>query len=126
MSILGAGGIPALGLASSAAAGQQRSASQVDRDKADQAVQKLQADQVRLNSGDLDDSIETDFSHGQVPTGIPTDGCPGNDRREQIPKSNLRKTNHQLLGRVTRRMSGGVRSTWKFDLRAVLENSATD
>ena len=66
MSILGAGSLPALGLASSAAAGQQRSAGLVDRDKADQAIQKLQSDLVRLNSGDLDDSIETDFSHGQV------------------------------------------------------------
>jgi hypothetical protein len=66
MSILGAGGLPALGLASSAAASQQRSASLVDRDKADQAIQKLQSDEVRLNERDLDDSIETDFSHGQV------------------------------------------------------------
>jgi len=66
MSILGAGGLPALGLASSVAAGQQRTASLVDRDKADQAVQKMQSDQVRLAERDLDDSIETDFSHGQV------------------------------------------------------------
>src|SRR5437763_1325147 len=66
MSILGAGGLPPLGLASSAAAGQHRSAGLVDRDKADQAVQKLQSDQARLNSRDLDDTIETDFSHGQV------------------------------------------------------------
>jgi hypothetical protein len=66
MSILGAGGLPALGLASSAAASQQRGAGLVDRDKADQEVQKLQADQVRLNNRDLDDSVETDFSHGQV------------------------------------------------------------
>lgn len=66
MSILGAGGLPALGLAGSAAASQQRSTLAVDRDKADQDVQKLQSDQVRLNDRDLDDSIETDFSHGQV------------------------------------------------------------
>jgi|SRR5436190_22414105 len=66
MSILGAGGLPALGLASSAAASQQRSASHVDRDKADQDIQKLRADEIRLNDRDLDDSIETDFSHGQV------------------------------------------------------------
>jgi hypothetical protein len=66
MSILGAGGLPALGLASSTAAGQQRSAGLVDRDKADQAIQKLQADQARLSHRDLDDAIETDFSHGQV------------------------------------------------------------
>jgi hypothetical protein len=26
----------------------------------------MQSDQVRLNERDLDDSIETDFSHGQV------------------------------------------------------------
>ena len=66
MSILGAGGMAALGLAGSAAAAQQRSGSKIDRDKADQDVQKLQADQIRLNNRDLDDSIETDFSHGQV------------------------------------------------------------
>lgn len=66
MSILGAGGLPALGLASSAAASQQRSANLVDRDKADQDIQKLRADEIRLNDRDLDDSIETDFSHGQV------------------------------------------------------------
>ena len=66
MSILGAGGLPAMGLAGSAAAGQQRSAGQVDRDKADQAIQKLQSDQARLSRRDLDDAVETDFSHGQV------------------------------------------------------------
>lgn len=71
MGILGSGGWPSLGsansaLASSVAAGQLRSAALVDRDQADQAIQKLQADQVRLNDSDLDDSIETDFSHGQV------------------------------------------------------------
>jgi hypothetical protein len=55
-----------IGLASSAAAAQQRSAALVDRDKADQDVQKLQSDQVSLSNRDLDDSIETDFSHGQV------------------------------------------------------------
>ena len=66
MSILGAASLPALGLASSVAAGQLRSPGLVDRDKADQAIQKLQSDQVRLNSRDLDDTIETDFSHGQV------------------------------------------------------------
>jgi hypothetical protein len=66
MSILGPGGLPALGLAASAAAAQQRAAALTDRDKADQAQQKTQADQVRLANRDLDDSIETDFSHGQV------------------------------------------------------------
>jgi hypothetical protein len=66
MSILGAGSIPVTGLAASAAASQQRVPGMADRDKADQAVQKLQADQVRLANRDLDDSIETDFSHGQV------------------------------------------------------------
>jgi len=55
--------------------------------QADQAVQKLQADQVRLNSGDLDDSIETDFRTARFPTGIPTDGCPGNDRRSKSPRA---------------------------------------
>jgi hypothetical protein len=66
MSILGPGGLPALGLAASAAATQQRAAGLADRDKADQAQQKMAADQVRLANRDLDDSIETDFSHGQV------------------------------------------------------------
>jgi hypothetical protein len=59
--------LPALGLASAAAAAnQQRVPELSDRDKADQAAQKLQADEVRLANRDLDDSIETDFSHGQV------------------------------------------------------------
>jgi hypothetical protein len=66
MSILGPGSLPALGLAASAAATQQRAAGLADRDKADQAQQKMAADQVRLANRDLDDSIETDFSHGQV------------------------------------------------------------
>jgi len=66
VSILGPSSLPALGLTGSAAAGLQRPATLTDRDKADQAIQKLQADQVRLNNRDLDDSVETDFSHGQV------------------------------------------------------------
>jgi len=66
MSILGAGSLPAMGLAGSAAASQQRAAEMIDRDKADLAAQKMQADQARLANRDLDDSIETDFSHGQV------------------------------------------------------------
>src|SRR5262245_53135436 len=66
MSILGPGSLPAMGLARSAAASQQRTADLADRDKADQATQKLKADEVRLADRDLDDSIETEFSHGQV------------------------------------------------------------
>ena len=66
MSILGPGSLPTIGLAGSAAASQQRAAGLADRDKADQAIQKLQADEVRLADRDLDDSIETEFSHGQV------------------------------------------------------------
>lgn len=66
MSILGPANLPAIGLAGSAAASQQRAPGLVDRDKADQALQKLQQDQVRLADRDLDDSVETDFSHGQV------------------------------------------------------------
>jgi len=66
MSILGPGSLPAMGLAGSAAASQQRAAGLADRDKADQATQKLKADEVRLADRDLDDSIETEFSHGQV------------------------------------------------------------
>jgi len=66
MSVLGPGSFPAIGLASSAAASQQRPAELADRDKADQALQKLAADEARLSNRDLDDSIETDFSHGQV------------------------------------------------------------
>jgi hypothetical protein len=55
-----------VGLAGSAAASQQRAAGLVDRDKADQAIQELRADEVRLADRDLDDSVETEFSHGQV------------------------------------------------------------
>jgi hypothetical protein len=66
VSILGPSSMPALGLAGSAAAGFQRPAGLTDRDKSDQSIQKLQSDQARLNNRDLDDSIETDFSHGQV------------------------------------------------------------
>src|SRR5438445_1818745 len=66
MSVLGPAGLPAMGLASSPAASQQRTAGMADRDKADQAQQKSQADQVRLANRDLDDSVETEFSHGQV------------------------------------------------------------
>ena len=66
MSILGPGSLPTLGLAGSAAASQQRTVGLSDRDKADQATQKLKADEVRLADRDLDDSIETEFSHGQV------------------------------------------------------------
>src|SRR5579872_6656040 len=65
MSVIGPGSLPAMGLAA-AAASQQRTADLADRDVAEQAVQKLQADEVRLSNRDLDDSIETDFSHGQV------------------------------------------------------------
>ena len=67
MSILGPGSLPALGLASSAAAAsQQRVPELADRDKSEQAAQKLAADEARLADRDLDDSIETEFSHGQV------------------------------------------------------------
>src|SRR5215813_10032295 len=66
MSIVGPGSLPAMGLAQSAAATQQRAAELADRDKAEQAVQKLHADEVRLADRDLDDSIETELSHGQV------------------------------------------------------------
>ena len=66
MSILGPGSLPALGLAASAASSQQRVLGLADRDRADQAVQKLRADEVRLADRDLDDSVETEFSHGQV------------------------------------------------------------
>src|SRR5258708_39115766 len=66
MRVLGPGSLPALGLASAAAAAnQQRVPDLSDRDKADQAPQKLQADAVRLANRDLDDSIQTDFPHGQ-------------------------------------------------------------
>lgn len=66
MSVIGPGSMPALGLAAAAAASQQRTADLADRDVAEQATQKLQADEVRLGERDLDDSIETEFSHGQV------------------------------------------------------------
>jgi hypothetical protein len=92
MSILGPGSLPALGIAASAAATQQRAAGLADRDKADQAQQKLEADQVRLANRDLDDSIETDFSHGQVsdrdsdgrlPWQRPEGGAPGEEDPEK-------------------------------------------
>lgn len=66
MSSIGPAGLPGYGLAGSAAAGQQRSPALGDRDQADQALQKLRSDQTRLANRDLDDSIETEFSHGQV------------------------------------------------------------
>ena len=66
MSILGPGSLPNLGLAGALSAGQQRAPALGDRDKFDQAIQKLKSDQFRLANRDLDDSIETDFSHGQV------------------------------------------------------------
>jgi hypothetical protein len=66
MSILGPSSMPALGLAGSAAAGAQRASGLTDRDQGDQAIRKLQADIARLSNRDLDDSVETDFSHGQV------------------------------------------------------------
>jgi hypothetical protein len=56
----------ALGLAGSIAGSQQRSPASADRVQADQALQKLHADESRLAGQDLDDSVETDFSHGQV------------------------------------------------------------
>src|SRR5579872_970451 len=91
MSVLGAGGLPAMSLAGSAAAGQQRAVGQVDRDKADQAARKLVADEVRLGNRDLDDNIESDFSHGQVsdrdadgrlPRGAPGDAGNGDEPKD--------------------------------------------
>ncbi|HEY3967904.1 MAG TPA: hypothetical protein VGM05_25300 [Planctomycetaceae bacterium] len=66
MSVLGPGSMPNLGLAGALSAGQLRAPDLGDRDKADQSIQKLKSDQFRLANRDLDDSIETDFSHGQV------------------------------------------------------------
>ena len=88
MSILGSGGLPALGLASSVAGAQQRPATSVDRAAAETALQKLKSDQTRLANQDLDDSVETEFSHGQVadrdPDGRLAWHAPG-DGAEQPP-----------------------------------------
>ncbi len=66
MSLLGPANFPALGLAASAAGSQRRAPVLTDQDSVDQAQQKLDADRARLANRDLDDSVETDFSHGQI------------------------------------------------------------
>lgn len=66
MSILGPAGFGAIGLAGSIAGSQQRAPAATDRMKADEAARKLIADDNRMANRDLDDSIETELSHGQV------------------------------------------------------------
>jgi hypothetical protein len=106
MSILGPGSLPTIGLAGSAAASQQRAAGLADRDKADQAIQKLKADEVRLADRDLDDSIETEFSHGQVSDRDPdgrlpwqhpgADGTGGEDAADESAVPRTRNPDDEL------------------------------
>lgn len=65
MSVLGPTGMGAWNIASSAAAS-QRNPAVADRIQADQAQQKLHADQVQLTTREIDDNIDSEFSHGQV------------------------------------------------------------
>jgi len=65
MSVLGPSGMGAWNLPASAA-GSQRNPAAADRAQAEQATQKRHADQVQLTTRDIDDSVETEFSHGQV------------------------------------------------------------
>lgn len=64
MSILGPSGA-SFGLIGSAA-GSVRNPAAAERTPAENAANKLHADQARMANRDLDDSMETDFSHGQV------------------------------------------------------------
>lgn len=106
MSVIGPGSLPALGLAAAAAASQQRTADLADRDTAEQATQKLQADEVRLAERDLDDSIETEFSHGQVSDRdsdgrLPWQQPEGNEQppQEELPKTAVRDS-QEVRGRI--------------------------
>jgi len=85
MSILVPGSLPSLGLAGALSAGQQRTSALGDRDQADQAIQKLKSDQFLLANRDLDDSIETDFSHGQVGDRDSDGRLPGQSPGEEPP-----------------------------------------
>lgn len=64
MSILGPSGA-SFGLIG-AAANSLKNPAAAERAPAENAANKLHADQARLANRDLDDSIETDLSHGQV------------------------------------------------------------
>lgn len=64
MSVLGPSG-PSFGLIGSAASS-LRNPSAAERAPAENAANKLHADQARMANRDLDDTMETDFSHGQV------------------------------------------------------------
>ena len=66
MSVLGPTGLPGIAMASSIAAGTSRNPASIDRAQVEQAEQQLLADDARLADRDLDDSIETEISHGQV------------------------------------------------------------
>jgi hypothetical protein len=80
-----------IGLPGAAAGSQQLPPSAESRIKAESAARKAQADQARLGTRDLDDSVETDFSHGQVADRDP-DGrlpwqAPGGQPDQQQPES---------------------------------------
>lgn len=66
MSILGPSGLAGIATASSIAGGISRNPAAIDRAQVDQAEQQLLADDARLADRDLDDSVETEISHGQV------------------------------------------------------------
>jgi len=66
MSVLGPTGLPGIAMASSIAGSTSRNPASIDRAQVEQAEQQLQADDARLATRDLDDSIETEISHGQV------------------------------------------------------------
>jgi len=66
MSVLGPTGLAGIAMASSIAGSTSRNPASVDRSQVEQAEQQLLADDARLADRDLDDSIETQISHGQV------------------------------------------------------------
>ena len=65
LSVLGPSNMGPIHLASSAA-GSLRNAADTDQVQAEKADRKVEADQVQLSSRGLDDSLESDLSHGQV------------------------------------------------------------
>jgi hypothetical protein len=66
MSILGPSSLAGIANASSVAGSISRNPALIDRAQVEQAEQQLLADDARLANRDLDDSIETEISHGQV------------------------------------------------------------
>jgi hypothetical protein len=108
MSILGPGSLPALGLAAAAAAAQQRAAGLADRDKADQAQQKMEADQVRLANRDLDDRVRPISRTARFPTAIRTVDFRGSAQMEvqRVTRSRTKQRRNHALA-VPRANAGG-------------------